>query len=206
MSQPVKTLQMHVGVTPDGQFGPATLKAARDHWKMTDAEAVHFFAQCCHETGHFHSFSENLNYGSDGLMLTFPKYFPEKLTALAYQRQPEKIANRVYANRMGNGDERSGDGWRYRGRGALQLTGRSNYQALFDALQQPQLMQTPDVVADEYAFISARHFFTQNGLWAICNEGMDDNTVTRLTRKINGGFNGLGERIKLTMQYKEWLK
>jgi putative chitinase len=206
MSKAIACLQGQIGVNDDGVFGKDTLKAARDHWKMTDAEAVHFFAQCCHETGNFITFTENLNYSADGLMTVFKKYFPDKLIALAYQRQPERIANRVYANRMGNGDELSGDGWRYRGRGALQLTGRNNYQEFFDRISRPDLIDTPDVVADEYAFQSARHFFKMNGLWSICNRGIDQNTVTELTKRINGGTNGLQHRIELTERFKTLIR
>ena len=122
------SLQKKIGVKPDGAFGPGTLKAAMAFYKMSPERAAHFFAQTGHETGEFKLFSENLKYSADGLKKVFSKYFPDDL-AKAYAHQPEKIANRVYASRMGNGDEKSGDGWKYRGRGALQLTGKSNYNA-----------------------------------------------------------------------------
>jgi predicted chitinase len=124
------TLQQKLGVTADGAFGPGTFKAAAAYYKLNKNRAAHFFAQTAHETGGFKAFSENLNYGAKGLRGVFGKYFPTDALAKAYERQPQKIANRVYANRMGNGDEASGDGWRYRGRGALQLTGKSRRRAL----------------------------------------------------------------------------
>jgi putative chitinase len=117
-----------------------------------------------------------------------------------------KIANRVYANRMGNGDEASGDGWKYRGRGALQLTGKSNYEAFSKYLNKPEIMQNPDLVADQYAFESAMFFFDNNKLWALCDKGVDDGVILALTKRINGGTNGLDHRMSLTKRYYGWLK
>ena len=124
----LKSLQGKIGVTADGSFGPGTMKAAMTYYKLTPTRAAHFFAQTAHETGEYRLFSENLNYSASGLQGIFGKYFPGTLEE-SYARNPEKIANRVYADRMGNGNEASGDGWKYRGRGALQLTGKANYQA-----------------------------------------------------------------------------
>ena len=112
----LKSLQTKIGVAADGAFGPGTLKAAMAYYKMTPERAAHFFAQTAHETGGFKAFSENLNYSAQGLQSIFGKYFPGLLEE-SYARNPEKIANRVYADRMGNGAEASGDGWKYRGRG-----------------------------------------------------------------------------------------
>ncbi len=125
----LKALQEKIGVLADGNFGPKTLKTASAYFKFTPERAAHFFGQVATETGNFAKFAENLNYSASGLQNTFGKYFPGDIEA-QYARQPEKIANRVYANRMGNGSEASGDGWKYRGRGALQLTGKTNYQAI----------------------------------------------------------------------------
>jgi putative chitinase len=172
---------------------------------MSPERAAHFFGQTAHETGDFALFSENLNYSAAGLDKIFGKYFPDKLED-QYARQPMKIANRVYANRMGNGDEASGDGWKYRGRGALQLTGKSNYKAFSDYLKKPEIMENPDLVANEYAFESAIFFFDNNKLWSICDKGVDDGTILALTRRINGGTNGLDHRISLTKRYYSWLK
>jgi putative chitinase len=202
----VKKLQEKIGVTPDGAFGPATLSAAAKHFRMTDEQAAHFFGQTAHETGGFKAFSENLNYSSKGLMTTFKKYFADAAVASRYARNPENIANRVYASRMGNGDEASGDGWKYRGRGALQLTGKSNYEAFAKWLGKPELLDNPDAVATEYAFDSARFFFDRNKLWAICDKGVTDETILALTKRINGGTHGLEDRATRTKQYYNWLK
>jgi putative chitinase len=202
----IKKLQEKIGVTPDGAFGPATLSAAAKHFRMTDEQAAHFFGQTAHETGGFKAFSENLNYSSKGLMTTFKKYFADAAVASRYERKAENIANRVYASRMGNGDEASGDGWKYRGRGALQLTGKSNYEAFAKWLGKPELLDSPDAVATEYAFDSARFFFDRNKLWAICDKGVNDEAILALTKRINGGTHGLEDRATRTKQYYNWLK
>ena len=202
----LEALQQKIGVNPDGSFGPGTLKAAMNFFNMTPERAAHFFGQTSHETGGFKAFGENLNYGAAGLLGTFKKYFPDQATADAYARKPEKIANRVYANRMGNGDEASGDGYKYRGRGALQLTGKSNYQAFADFLGKPEIMDDPDLVADEYAFESAMFFFERNKLWAICDQGVTDAAILSITKKINGGTLGLDDRVEKTKKYYGYCK
>jgi putative chitinase len=201
----LKKLQEKIGATPDGSFGPNTLKKAMEYYKMTPERAAHFFAQTAHETGEFKLFSENLNYSAKGLQTTFGKYFPGNLEE-SYARQPEKIASRVYADRMGNGNEASKDGWLFRGRGALQLTGKSNYKAFSDYLKKPEVMTNPDLVANDFAFESAIFFFDKNKLWDICDKGISDATILSLTKRINGGTNGLDHRSALTKKYYEWLK
>jgi putative chitinase len=197
-------LQEKIGTKADGAFGPGTLKAAAAYYKLSPERAAHFFGQTSHESGGFTIFSENLNYSAAGLDKIFGKYFPDKLED-SYARQPMKIANRVYANRMGNGDEASGDGWKYRGRGALQLTGKSNYQAFASYLNKPEVMTNPDLVATDYAFESAMFFFDNNKLWNIADKGVDDATILAMTRRINGGTHGLEERISLTKRFYGWL-
>lgn len=201
----LKNLQSKIGVTADGAFGPGTLKAAMAYYKMTPERAAHFFAQTAHETGGFKAFSENLNYSADGLQKIFGKYFPGLLEE-QYARNPEKIANRVYADRMGNGNESSGDGWKYRGRGALQLTGKSNYKAFSDYLKNPLIMEQPDLVAGELAFESAMFFFDKNKLWDICDKGVTKETILALTKRINGGTHGLADREEKTFKYYGYLK
>jgi len=197
-------LQKKIGVTPDGSFGPATLKAAAAFYKMSPERAAHFFGQTAHETGEFKLFTENLNYGAEGLKKTFGKYFADGKEG-AYAKNPEKIANRVYASRMGNGDEASGDGWKFRGRGALQLTGKNNYLAFSHYLKKPEIMANPDLVATDYAFESAIFFFDNNKLWSICDQGLTDSAILTLTKRINGGTNGLEHRSLLTKKYYSWL-
>jgi putative chitinase len=199
------TLQQKIGVTADGAFGPGTMKAAATYYKLNGNRAAHFFAQTAHESGGFKAFSENLNYGAAGLRGIFRKYFGTEALAKAYERQPQKIANRVYASRMGNGVEASGDGWRFRGRGALQLTGKSNYQAFADYIDRPDVMTNPDLVAGELCFESALWFFDKNKLWSICDQGINDDAILALTKRINGGTHGLDDRKAKTKKYAAWL-
>ena len=202
----LKSLQTKIGVTADGAFGPGTLKAAMAYYKMTPERAAHFFAQTGHETGEFKLFTENLNYSAEGLKKIFPKYFPFPTLAEGYARNPERIANLVYGNRMGNGAEASGDGYKFRGRGALQTTGKSNYLALSNYLKKPEIMTNPDLVATEYAFESAMFFFESNKLWAICDQGINDASILSLTKRINGGTIGLDHRKALTLKYHGYVK
>jgi putative chitinase len=201
----IKSLQTKIGAKADGAFGPGTMKAAMTFYKLTPIRAAHFFGQTAHETGDFKLFSENLNYSANGLKKIFGKYFTAS-TALLYARNPEKIANKVYGNRMGNLDESSGDGYKFRGRGALQLTGKSNYEAFAKYLGKPEIIDKPDVVANEYAFESAMFFFDKNNLWNICDGGVNDATILKLTKRINGGTNGLAHRTELTNKYYNLVK
>lgn len=199
-------LQEKIGVKPDGVFGLETLKAVMNYYKMTPERTAHFFGQISHESGGLRVFSENLNYSAKGLLGIFKKYFPTEALAQQYERKPEKIANRVYANRMGNGDETSGDGWKYRGRGALQLTGKDNYKLFSDYLRDSKIMENPDLVATEFAFESAIFFFDKNKLWNICDKGVNKDTILALTKKINGGIHGLEDRIQKTGYYYNLIK
>lgn len=204
-SMSLKSLQTKIGVTPDGNFGPGTMKAAMAFFKLTPIRAAHFFGQTSHETGGFITFAENLNYSLDGLKKIFPKYFPGNLNEL-YAKQPEKIANRVYASRMGNGDKKSGEGYKFRGRGALQLTGKENYKAFELYLHKPEIITNPDLVATEYSFESAMFFFDKNKLWTICDKGINDEAILALTKRINGGTIGLDDRVLKTKKYYEYVK
>jgi putative chitinase len=188
----VKILQEKVGAAADGAWGPGTLKAAQAFYKLSDARAAHFFAQCAHESGGFKTFNENLNYGAKGLLGTFKKYFPDAATAGKYERKPEMIANRVYGGRMGNGPEESGDGFRYCGRGLIQLTGKNNYTFFAGSLEMP-VEDVPEYLATfEGAVQSACWFWESNNL----NREADAGDIKTMTRKINGGFIGLEDRIK----------
>jgi putative chitinase len=198
-------LQKKIGVTADGAFGPGTFKAAAAYYKLSPDRAAHFFAQTAHESGGFKAFSENLNYGAKGLRGIFRKYFPTDALARAYERKPAKIANRVYGNRMGNGDEASGEGFAFRGRGALQLTGKFNYSEFAKYVNRPDVMTNPDLVATELAFESALWFFDKNKLWSICDQGINDAAILALTKRINGGTHGLDDRKLKTKKYAAWL-
>ena len=197
----LKSLQQKIGVTADGSWGPGTLRAAAAFYKLSPARAAHFFGQTAHETGGFKAFGENLNYSAKGLRGVFGKYFPTDAVAAQYERKPEKIANRVYAGRMGNGSEASGDGWKYRGRGALQLTGKDNYAAFAKYCNRPDIMTNPDLVATELAFESAMFFFERNKLWALCDQGVNDAAILSVTKKVNGGTHGLEDRKTKTKTY-----
>jgi putative chitinase len=199
-------LQQKIGVTADGAFGPGTLKAAAAYYKLSPNRAAHFFAQTAHESGGFKAFSENLNYGAKGLRGIFEKYFQTDAIAKAYERQPQRIANRAYANRMGNGDEASGEGWLYRGRGPLQLTGKNNYRAFGKYIgREQEVLDNPDIVANELGFESALWFFDANKLWGICDQGINDAAILALTKRINGGTHGLDDRKAKTKKYATWL-
>ena len=160
---------------------------------------AHFLSQCGHESGGFKAVNENLNYSADGLKKIFPKYFPGNISE-SYARNPEKIANKVYSSRMGNGNEASGDGWKYKGAGYIQLTGKSNYAA-FDKFVEDDILGNPSLVATKYPLASAAFFFQSNGLWSICDKGADDATVTAVTKRVNGGTIGLADRIKHFKEY-----
>lgn len=200
----LELLQYQLGIKSDGIFGKGTLKAVTKHFELSNVRAAHFFGQLGHETGDFKIFTENLNYSKEGLLKIFKKYFTPEEAAL-YERKPEMIANRVYANRMNNGPESSGDGWKFRGRGAIQLTGRDNYTKFATWKKDLSIIENPDVVASKYAFESAMYFFDINRLWSICDVGVDDDTITKVTKKINGGSHGLEDRKEKTIKYYYWL-
>ena len=210
----LQLLQQTSGANPDGDFGPQTFKMCSAYLGITDhAHAVHFWAQCAHESssrkGVFTAFEENLNYSESALLRVFGKYFTAQ-QAKDYARKPEKIANRVYANRMGNGNEASGDGWRNRGRSVLQLTGKNNYK-LFHAHMFKEWENVPladsdeflNAVANEWAFVAAKWFFDSNKLWDSCPD-FSNQSIERLTRSINGGYNGLKHRKELTKKYANY--
>lgn len=160
----------------------------------TGLRLAHFLAQTGHESGGFKVFSENLNYGAKGLVGIFGKYFTAE-SATAYERKPEKIANIVYANRMGNGNQASGEGYKFRGRGAIQLTGKDNYAA-FDKTVEDDILANPDLVATKYPLLSAAWFWNKNSLNALADGGATDDVVTKITKRVNGGTIGLADRIK----------
>ena len=165
---------------------------------------AHFLSQCGHESGGFKAVSENLNYSADGLKKIFPKYFPGNL-AESYARNPEKIASKVYGGRMGNGDESTKEGFKFRGRGYIQLTGKANYTNFAKFIGE-DTVANPDLVATKYPLASAGFFFDSNKLWAICDKGADDATVTAVTKRVNGGTIGLVDRIKHFKEYYNLLK
>ncbi len=171
----------------------------------TPLRLAHFLAQCGHESGGFKVVNENLNYGAKGLLGIFKKYFPTEEKAKLYERKPEKIANLVYGARMGNGPESSGDGYKYRGRGYIQLTGKDNYTAFGKAINE-DIVANPDLVSTKYPLLSAAWFFSKNGLNKIADQGATDAVVTSVTKRVNGGTIGLPDRIKHFKEYYNLLK
>jgi putative chitinase len=166
----------------------------------TPLRLAHFLAQCGHESAGFKATSENLNYSAKGLNGIFKKYFPTEAAAAAYARNPQKIANKVYANRMANGDEASGDGYKFRGRGYIQLTGKANYTAFGKAIGE-DILSNPDVVSGKYSLLSAAWFWSNNGLNKLADGGSTDVVVTSITKRVNGGTIGLPDRIKHFKEY-----
>ena len=170
----------------------------------TPLRLAHFLAQCGHESGGFKAVSENLNYSAKGLATTFKKYFINESGAAPYARNPQKIASKVYGGRMGNGPESTGDGFKFRGRGYIQLTGKDNYTN-FARFIGEDTVANPDLVATKYPLASAAFFFDSNKLWAICDRGADTATVTAVTKRVNGGTIGLPDRIKHFQEYYKLL-
>jgi putative chitinase len=166
----------------------------------TPLRLAHFLAQCGHESGGFKATQENLNYSASGLMGIFKKYFPTQALAEQYQRNPQKIASKVYGGRMGNGLESTGEGFKFRGRGYIQLTGKENYTAFGKSINE-DMTANPDKVATHYPLLSAAWFFSKNGLHKMSDEGSSDAIVTKITKRVNGGTIGLADRIKHFKEY-----
>jgi putative chitinase len=170
-------------------------EAAAKFGITTNLRLAHFLAQCALESTNFTATVENMNYSAQRLVQVFPKYFKPPVDVNAYARNAQKIGSRVYANRMGNGDEASGDGFKYRGRGYIQLTGRNNYQSFTNHIGE-DCVGNPDLVATKYPLASAGFFFDSNNIWATCDQGSSDAVVTSVTKRVNGGTHGLAERIQ----------
>ena len=187
------------GHIPDAVI--AMIPAVAQKFQIDSAlRLAHFLAQCGHESGGFRLTKENLNYSAKGLNGIFKKYFPTLESALPYERKPEKIANKVYGGRMGNGPEASGDGAKFCGRGYIQLTGKDNYTAFGKSIGE-DVCANPQVVAEKYALLSAAWFFNKNGLHKMADGGASDAVVTSITKRVNGGTIGLEDRIKHFKEY-----
>jgi putative chitinase len=182
------------GHVPDSVI--AQIPFIQSNYKVNTLLRVsHFLAQCGHESANFRAVKENLNYSAEGLNKTFKKYFPTLDSAKDYARQPERIASKVYANRMGNGNEVSKDGFKYLGRGFIQLTGKANYIE-FDKSVPEDIITNPELVATKYPLASAAWFWDKNGLNAIADKGATDAVVKSITKRVNGGTIGLEDRIQ----------
>ena len=170
----------------------------------TPLRLAHFLAQTGHESGGFKFKSENLNYSAEILRKVFPKYFPDIVIAKQYERKPEAIASKVYGGRMGNGPEATKEGFKFKGRGYIQLTGKDNYKA-FDATVDDDILANPDLVATKYPLLSAAWFWNSRKLNAIADQGATDEVVTKITKLVNGGTIGLADRIKHFKEYHNLL-
>src|SRR5574344_64664 len=186
------------GVIPQSVFDELVLVLPKS--KITNVNRLsHFLAQCSEESMNFKSNIENLNYSLKTL-LKMKKYFPTQAIAESYANKPEKIGSKIYANRMGNGNESTKDGFKYRGRGFIQLTGKNNYDA-FSKYIGEDCITNPDVVSTKYSLISALYFFDKNNIWTICDKGATHDVVKMVTYVVNGGYNGLDVRCKFFDKY-----
>ena len=201
MSEALKKVQEKIGSTPDGAFGPNTAKQICNHYALNPERGAHFLGQLVHESGTFKYTEENLNYSTEAILKVFGKYFESESEAETCKRNPQALADRVYGGRMGN----DGQGYLWRGRGFLQCTGKNNYSQFAADMDLPEVMKDPDLMASDYPMESAIWFFHRNKLWEICDKGVNDDVIKSITRRVNGGYNGLKHRQKETHKIYKWL-
>jgi putative chitinase len=201
----LKMLQKKCGVTPDGAFGPNTAKAIAEYYGLNANRGAHLLGQAAHESGNFMISEENLNYRASTMCRVWPSRFKSEVDAEPYARNPEKLANKVYSGRMGNGSEASGDGWKYAGKGFIQLTGKDNVRAFAEHIGRDSLVDDPSPIADELAMDRAIFFFEKNGLFAMADKGVTDSIIKSITKRVNGGYHGLEDRMDKTKKIYRWL-
>ena len=200
----LKQLQEKCGVAPDGAFGPNTAKAITAHYELSPERGAHLLGQVVHESGSFKYTRENLNYSVEAIMKVWPSRFPTKESAEPFARNPKALAENVYFDRMGNDTKEKASA--YIGRGFLQLTGYNNVRSFASDMRVPEVLDNPQLLEEDYAMDTALWFFKKNNLWKICDEGVNDDTIKRLTKRINGGYTGLDHRVKETNKIYGWLK
>ena len=206
MNEAMKRLQTKIGVGADGAFGPNTARAIAKHFNLSPERGAHLMGQAHHESGGFKRTREGLHYSTpERIQEVWPSRFPTVQSAMPYSRNPSGLANKVYSNRMGNGDEASGEGRLYRGRSYIQLTGKSNYRSFASDMGIPEVMTDPDLVASTYAFEAALWFFNKNNLFDIADKGVNESTIKSITKRVNGGHHGLADRIEQTNKIHGWL-
>ena len=202
MSEALANFQQKIGAKPDGSFGPNTAKAIKKHFALSPERAAHLLGQVIHESGSFKYVRENLNYSVQAMMKVWPSRFPTEESAEPYARNPEKLAEKVYGGRMGNPPGMAG---KFLGRGFLQLTGYNNIKAFSDDMGDPEILENPEIIETKYPMDTAVWFFQKNGLWKIADNGVNDDTIKRITKKINGGTIGLDHRMKETKKIFTYL-
>jgi len=186
-------MQFECSVIPDKVI--IELNKIADEYKINSVlRAAHFLSQCSYESSNFTKLFEDLNYSKERLMQVFPHYFKDLEQAALYEHNPEKLGDYIYANRLGNGDVNSGDGYRYRGRGYLHLTGVLNYRS-FNRFIKDNVVTNPDLVATHYPLESSVWFFGSSSIWPLCDKGSSSSDIEAVTRRVNGGINGLSNRI-----------
>lgn len=204
MSDAMKTLQAKIGVAADGAFGPNTARAIADHYELSPERGAHLMGQASHESGGFKRTKESLYYSSpERLMHVWPSRFPTLESAEPFAKNPTALAGKVYSGRMGNETEEQAA--MFLGRGFLQLTGHDNYRAFAADMRLPEVMTDPSLVENEYAFETALWFFEKNGLFKIADEGVSEDTIKRITKRVNGGYHGLDDRREQTTKIFGWL-
>ena len=204
MSKAMASLQTKIGSTPDGEFGPNTARAIAKYFNLSPAHGAHLMGQASHESGGFKRTRESLYYSSpERIQAVWPSRFPTVEDAEPYAKNPIGLAGKVYAGRMGNENEAQAS--LYIGRGFLQLTGRNNYRSFASDMGVPEVMTDPDLVADDYAFETALWFFDKNDLFKIADEGVTDDAIKRITRRVNGGYHGLDDRSQQSKKIHTWL-
>ena len=199
----LKQLQEKCGVAADGAFGPNTAKAIVSHYELSPERGAHLLGQVVHESGSFKYTRENLNYSVEAIMKVWPSRFPTKESAEPFARNPKALAENVYFDRMGNDSKEKASA--YIGRGFLQLTGYNNVRSFASDMRVPEVLDNPQLLEEDYAMDTALWFFKKNNLWKICDEGVNDDTIKRLTKRINGGYTGLDHRVKETKKIYEWI-
>jgi putative chitinase len=203
MTLAMQKLQERIGATTDGSFGPNTARAITKHFSLSAERSAHLLGQASHESGGFTRVCESLYYSSpDRIRKVWPTRFKTISDAEPYARNPKALADKVYSNRMGNGEN---EGSVFIGRGFLQLTGKDNYRSFASDMRLPEVMTDPSLIETDYAFETAYWFFEKNRLFKIADEGVDTDTIEKITKRVNGGYHGLQDRMDQTNKIFGWL-
>ena len=203
MTLAMQKLQQRIGASTDGSFGPNTARAITKHFGLSAERSAHLLGQASHESGGFTRVCESLYYSSpDRIRKVWPTRFKTVADAEPYARNPKALADKVYSNRMGNGEN---EGSVFIGRGFLQLTGKDNYRSFAADMRLPDVMTDPSLIETDYAFETAYWFFEKNGLFKIADGGVDTDTIEKITKRVNGGYHGLQDRLDQTNKIYGWL-